>query len=240
MILEEKSQELKRKKWLEERNEEDENGSDSEQMKKRKLEEKLEVQIINRMWALPLDVKSNKNVDICIFSAVADEGLQQNDIRYPCYVCGPTTSGFSRARDLMRHSVSVHDFFPYKVEQGKHYVCDGKDLVKPSAEQYERYSDGFHRGKKKLEGVDKSKKRRADVRTKAGEKAKKDDAASTSREVDIDELMRKREEQLAVQNAGKAEARKKEEGLEQERANAEKKIQAEEQQKNKDRKEPKS
>jgi len=91
----------------------------------------------------------------------------------------------------MRHSVSVHDVFPSKVEQGKDYVCDGKDLVKPSAEQYERYSDGSHRGKKKLEGVDKSEaeKRRADVRTKAGEKAKRDDAASTSREVDLDELM---------------------------------------------------
>jgi len=98
MILEGKSQELKRKKWLEERNEEDENGSDSKQMKKRKLEEKREVQIINRMWALPLDVELDKNVDVCLFSAVADEGLRQNDRRYPCYVCGPTTSGFSRAK----------------------------------------------------------------------------------------------------------------------------------------------
>jgi len=113
----------------------------------------------------------------------------------------------------MRHSVSVHDFFPSKLEQGKHYhVCDGRDLVKPSAEQYERYNDGSHRGKKKLKGTDKSEaeKRRAEVRTKAGERAKKEEVASTSREVDIAELMRRRVEQVAVQNAGKIEARKRE------------------------------
>jgi len=135
----------------------------------------------------------------------------------------------------MRHSVSVHDVFPFKVEPGKHYVCDGRDLVKPSVEQYERYKDGSHRGKKKLEGADKSEaeKRRADVRTKAGEKAKKEEVASTTREVDLAELMRIREEQVAVQNAGKVEARKREEMLEQERATVEKKIQVEKQQKNK-------
>jgi len=97
----------------------------------------------------------------------------------------------------MRHSVSVHDVFPSRVEQGKHYVCDGRDVVKPSVEQYERYNDGSHRGKKKLEGADKSEaeRKRADVRTKAGKKAKKEEVASTSREVDIAELMRRREEQ---------------------------------------------
>jgi len=55
----------------------------------------------------------------------------------------------------MRHSVSVHDAFPSGVEQGRHYGCDGRDLVKPTAEQYERYNDGSHRGKKKLESNDK-------------------------------------------------------------------------------------
>jgi len=45
--------------------------------------------------------------------------------------------------------------------------------------------------------------------------------------------MKRREEQVDVQNAGKAEARKREEKLEQDRATAEKKILLEEQQKNK-------
>jgi len=121
------------------------------------------------------------------------------------------------------------------VEQGKHYVCDGRDLLKPSLEQYERYKDGSHRGKKKLEENEKSEAemRRVEVRTKAGEKVKKDEVASTSREVDLAEPMRRREEQVAIQNTGKIDARKREELLEQESATAEKKIQLEEQQKNK-------
>jgi len=45
--------------------------------------------------------------------------------------------------------------------------------------------------------------------------------------------MKRREEQVAVQNEGKVDARKRKELLEQERATAEKKIQLEEQQKNK-------
>jgi len=139
----------------------------------------------------------------------------------------------------MRHSVSNQDLFPSKVEQGKHYVCDGRDLIKPIPEQYERYKDGSHRGKKKLEENEKSEaeRKRVEVRTKAGEKAKKKEVASTSREVDLAELMRRREEQVAIQNVGKVDARKREELLEQERATAEKKIQLEEQQKNKAKKE---
>jgi len=57
IILEKKNQELKRKKWLEERNDEDQNGSDGERLKRIKIDEKQEVQVINRMWALPWDVK---------------------------------------------------------------------------------------------------------------------------------------------------------------------------------------
>jgi len=61
------------------------------------------------------------------------------------------------------------------MEQEKHYVCDGRDLVKSSGEQYERYNDGSHRGKKKLEGTEKSEaeKRQAEVRTKAGERLRR-------------------------------------------------------------------
>jgi len=196
MILEEKSQELKRRKWLEKRKDEDENEIDNKEVKKIKCGDKHEVEVINRIWAIPLEVKFNVNWDICVYSAAADECLRQNDIRYPCYLCGPSTSVFSRARDLMRHSVSNHDLFPSKMEQGKHYVCDGRDLIKPSAEQYERYKDGSHRDKKKLEENEKSEaeRRRVEVRTKAGEKAKKEEVASTSREVDLAELMRRREE----------------------------------------------
>jgi len=133
----------------------------------------------------------------------------------------------------MRHSVSVHDLFPSRVEQGKHYVCDGRDLVKPSAEQYERYNNGTHRGKKKLEGIDKVEieRKKVEPRTKAGERAKNEDVVSTSREVDLAESMKRREEQVAIQNAGKIEARKRDELLEQEKEAAEKKIQLGEQQK---------
>jgi len=134
----------------------------------------------------------------------------------------------------MRHSVSNHDLFSSKVEQGKHYVCDGRDLIKPTPEQYERYKDGSHGSKKKPEENEKSeaKRKRVEVRTKGGKKAKKEEVASISREVDLAELMRRREEQVAIQNAGKVDAKKREELIEQERATAEKKIQLEEQHRN--------
>jgi len=102
---------------------------DKIKIKRTKTNETREVKIIIRIWALSLDDVINVNKDDCIFRAPA---IQENDIRYPCYKCGPTTAGFSRARDLMRHSVSSHDLFPSKVEQGKYYVCDGGDLIKPT------------------------------------------------------------------------------------------------------------
>jgi len=141
----------------------------------------------------------------------------------------------------MGHSVCSHDLFPSKVEQSKHYACDGRDLTPPTQEQYEKYSDSSHRGKKKMEGNERAEKKKklAEVRTKAGEKAKKGDRASTSRSVDVGELVRRIEVQLEVHQDGKAEARKREELLEEERATAEKKIQLEEQEKAKEEKKKK-
>jgi len=185
---------------------------------------------MNRIWALPVEGKVNVNDDVFVYSAVADEALRQNDIRYPCYPCGPSTRGFSRARDLMRHSVCSHDLFPSRVEQGKHYACDGTDLVQPTQDQYDKYSDGSHRGKKNLESNERAEndKRGLDARTKAGEEAKKGDEASTTRNTSVVELVKRREAQLNVQQEGKADARKRDELLEEQRANAEKKIQIEE------------
>jgi len=67
-----------------------------------------------------------------------------------------------------------------------------------------------------------------------GGEAKKDEVAGTSREVDLAELMKRREEQVAIENAGKIEARKREDALEQERATAEKKIRMEEERKDRE------
>jgi len=124
------------------------------------------------------------------------------------------------------------------VEQGKHYVCDGTDLVQPTQEQYDKYSDGSHRGKKKLESNERAEneKRVVEARIKAGEKAKKGDEASTSRNVSVGELVKRREVQLSVQQEGRAEARKRDELLEEQRANAERKIQIEEQKASEERK----
>jgi len=44
--------------------------------------------------------------------------------------------------------------------------------------------------------------------------SKKEDVSKTSRDVDLAELMKRREEQVVVQNAGKVEAGKKEDVLE--------------------------
>jgi len=180
-----------------------------------------------------LDVELNKKIDVCVYSDIADEGLQQNDIRYLCYLCGATTKGISKARDLMGHSVCSHDMFPAKVEQGKHYECNGLDLVASTPEQNDRNSDGSHRGKKKLEESEKAEAewKIAEARTKAGETAKKNDGASTSKEVNVAELLRRREEQVGIENVERVDAKKREELLEQERVAAEKKIILEEQQK---------
>jgi len=88
---------------------------------------------------------------------------------------------------------------------------------------------------KKHEENEKSEaeRKRVEDRTKAREKANKEEVDSTSREVNLAELMKRREKQVVVQNAGRLDAKKIEELLEQERATAEKKIQLEEQQKNK-------
>jgi len=55
MVVEEKSQELKRKKWLKERNEDDENERDEGKAKRIKINETDEVKVINRIWALPME-----------------------------------------------------------------------------------------------------------------------------------------------------------------------------------------
>jgi len=143
MILVKKSQELKRRRWLEERN-------DKDDIKRVKIEKTGEMKVINRIRAVTLDCEVNRNRCGCVFSAPVNDAVRPNDIQYPCFLCGPATTGFSRARDLMRHLVCSQDLFPARVEQGKHYECNGLDLVTPMPEQYEKYSDGSHRGKKKL------------------------------------------------------------------------------------------
>jgi len=49
MILEEKCQELKRRKGLEERRDEDESEIDNKQVKKMKCDDKHELEVINRI-----------------------------------------------------------------------------------------------------------------------------------------------------------------------------------------------
>jgi len=144
MILKEKSQELKRKRWLTEINNEVENEKEDEKVKRIKIEETREAKVINRIWALPVDGVINENKDVCICRAPIGDGIRPNDIRYSCFICGPSTAGFSWAGDLMRHSVCSHDLFSSRVEQGKPYVCDGRDLIAPTQEQYERYKDRSH------------------------------------------------------------------------------------------------
>jgi len=131
----------------------------------------------------------NVNNDVCIYRTPLVGGMNPHEIRYPCFLCGTSTTGFSRARDLMRHSVCSHDLFPSRVEKGKHYICNGLDRVAPTPEQYDRYKDGSHRGRKKIEEGEKAEaaKRLTEVRTKAGEKAKKVDGAGTSRDIDVGE-----------------------------------------------------
>jgi len=190
-----------------------------------------EVKIINRIWALPLESEINVNKVVCIYRAPFVGDIRPIDIRYPCFVCGPTTKGFSRARDLVKHSVCNHNIFPSGVQQSHACTCDGSDLVMATPEQLMKYKDGSHRGKKKLEEVEKAEAARilAEARTKGGENAKRQDGGSTNKEVDVGEMVRRMEVQVEVQKAGKLEARKREELLEEKKSEAEKKSQGEEQ-----------
>jgi len=136
----------------------------------------------------------------------------------------------------MRHSVSNYDLFPFGLEQGEPYRCDGNDLTKPTPDQYERYSDGSHRGKKKVDEKAEAERKRVEVKTKAGEMSRKEEVSKPSKKTDLAELMKRREEQVAVQNASKVEARKREDVFKQERAAAEKKMWADQQKKDNDQK----
>jgi len=97
--------------------------------------------------------------------------------------------------------------------------------------QLDKYEDGSHRGKKKLEKVEKAEAARilTEARTKGGENAKRQDGVSANKEVDVGEMVRRRKVQVEVQKAGKAEARKREELLEEEKNEAEKKSPGEKQ-----------
>jgi len=88
--------------------------------------------------------------------------------------------------DLVKHSVCSHDLFFSRVQQGYAYFCGGMDLVAATHEQLERYKNGSHRSKKKLEDLKKAEaeRRLVEAKTKAGENAKRQDGGSTSREVD--------------------------------------------------------
>jgi len=66
--------------------------------------------------------------------------------------------------------------------------------------------------------------------------SRKEEVSKPSKETDLVELMKRKEEQVAVQNAGRVEAKKREDGFEQERAAAEKKMWAEQQKKDNDEK----
>jgi len=91
MILEEKSQELKRRRWLEEKNEINKDERDEKKTKRNKVNETDEVKVINRIWALPMENEINVNKVVCIYRAPFVGDIHPNDIRYPCFVCGPTT-----------------------------------------------------------------------------------------------------------------------------------------------------
>jgi len=56
------------------------------------------------------------------------------------------------------------------VQQGYAYACDGSDLVMATTEQLEKYKDGWHRGRKKLEEVERAEAARvqAEGRMKGG------------------------------------------------------------------------
>jgi len=67
------------------------------------------------------------------------------------------------------------------------------------------------------------------VRTKGGENAKRQDGVGAIKEIDIGEMVKRREVQVEVQKSRKAEAKKREEMVEAEKKEVEKKGPEEEQ-----------
>jgi len=100
VILEERTQELERKRWLDERinNTGDEQGHEDEKgeqkLKRIKVNETDEVKVLSRIRALPVDNEINVNEVVCIYRAPFVGEIHPNHIRYPCFVCGPNTKGY--------------------------------------------------------------------------------------------------------------------------------------------------
>jgi len=80
MILEEKSQELKRRRWLEEREDEDEKRKDEKEGKIIKINETNEVKVINRIWAIPMENTIIVNNAVCIYRTPLGGRMNPNDI----------------------------------------------------------------------------------------------------------------------------------------------------------------
>jgi len=146
-----------------------------------------------RNWEDVNNDENNMNDIVFDYRAPTVGAMNPNDIRYPCFFCGPSDSqGFTRARDFVKHSVCSHKHYPKDVQQGHVNACDGSDMKEATDEERARYRNGSHWGKKKLEEAAKAKDEKAqeDARTKSGENAKRQDVAGTSKEVDVGEQVK--------------------------------------------------
>jgi len=131
---------------------------------------------------------------------------------YSCYVCrirdDPHT--FTCAGDLVKHSVGKHEQYPDDAIHNQFYASNGSDLRTADADEIRRHGDGSHRSRKQR-GVlsDEDKEAAESVRTKAGEKPKKQENADKVKKQETSEKAKKREAAAEAKMKEELEAAKK-------------------------------
>jgi len=134
------------------------------------------------------------------------------DFTYSCFVCrirdDPHT--FTRAADHVKHSVGKHVQYPDDAIYSQYYASNGSDLRPGDADEIRRHVDVSHRSRKQREVMsDEDKEAAESIRTKASEKAKKQETADKAKKQEALDKANKKEAAEAAKMKKELEAAKK-------------------------------
>jgi len=126
------------------------------------------------------------------------------DFTYFWFICrmwdDPHT--FTRAGDLVYHTVGKHVQYPDDAIHNQYYASNGSDLRLADADENHRHGDESHRSRKQRRVLSEEDKEAAEsVRTKADEKAKKQETADKAKKREALDKAKKREAAEAAKEA---------------------------------------
>jgi len=129
------------------------------------------------------------------FSASKSKPSELVEYVYSCFVCkNVDPHSFNHASDLIRHSVSNHKLYPDKAKHNTVYLADGSDLREAKPHEIYRCGDGSHKPKKETTDAHWEEEKEV-ARTKAGEKSKKGEGSSMTKQPE--EVIKKGENDAA-------------------------------------------